>query len=458
MLSQSTFNTYVAKMRQLNTTAAEQMQKYIDRFGFDNMTAVVNYAHEVATQYGEASGELASLMYDMLAEDQGANVPPAVPAQTATYSETWGAVQGSYNESEEKVPDAVGRLVKQTGADTMKQNAARDHAEMAFVPVGDTCAFCIMLASRGWERVGKNAKSHAAHIHPNCDCQYIVRFSPNEGVEGYDENRYKKIYYDADPEGNWKDKLNAIRRSQYAEQETVKIPEFKPAKNIAEAEEFAKQFIQGGNYSSVDYAGIDLEYANEFNRAMNDVLSQYEPRYKLQNIKPMNMRSAKFKGSTADAAYQWGSNDLFYNKGYFKSAKELAKHRKQYNDLLDQVLPHADELIKKYSSDSGFVARKQSNYLQALKASGRTNVGATDPYKTMVHELGHYLDDTVFRHEMKQSGFDLGTSFEKFAKNISAYSTESKQEYVAESFLSYMTGEKEILDPELIKVFERAKK
>lgn len=223
MLNQSTFNAYVAKMRQLNTTAAEQMQKYIDSFGLDNMTAVVNYAHEVATQYGEASGELASLMYDMLAEDQGANVPPAVPAQTATYSETWGAVQGSYNESEEKVPDAVGRLVKQTGADTMKQNAARDHAEMAFVPVGDTCAFCIMLASRGWERVGKNAKSHAAHIHPNCDCQYIVRFSPNEGVEGYDENRYKKIYYDADPEGNWKDKLNAIRRMQYAQEKNSAI-------------------------------------------------------------------------------------------------------------------------------------------------------------------------------------------------------------------------------------------
>ena len=219
MLSQSTFNAYVAKMRQLNTTAAEQMQKFIDRFGFDNMTAVVNYAHELATKYGGASGELASLLYDMLAEDQGANVLPAVPAETATLDETWGAVQGSLNESEDKVADAVGRLVKQAGADTMVQNARRDHAEMAFVPVGSTCAFCLMLASRGWESASPNAKNHAAHIHANCDCQYIVRFSPDEGVQGYDPNQYKKIYYDADPSGNWKDKLNAIRRSQYAEQE-----------------------------------------------------------------------------------------------------------------------------------------------------------------------------------------------------------------------------------------------
>lgn len=266
MLSQSTFNAYVAKMRQLNTTAAEQMQKYIDRFGFDNMTAIVNYAHEVATQYGEASGELASLMYDMLAEDQGANVPPAVPAQTATYSETWGAVQGSYNESEEKVPDAVGRLVKQTGADTMKQNAARDHAEMAFVPVGDTCAFCIMLASRGWERVGKNAKSHAAHIHPNCDCQYIVRFSPNEGVEGYDENRYKKIYYDADPEGNWKDKLNAIRREQYA------------ARTGRQVDDVSKLLNRDGVQITFDGAIAEKEKYEKARRIITDLCHTYDTR------------------------------------------------------------------------------------------------------------------------------------------------------------------------------------
>ena len=218
MLSESVFNAYVAKMRQLNVKAATEMQSYIDQFGFDNMTYLVNKAYQIATKYGEGAGDLACLTYDMLAKQQGAKVLSAVPAETATYSETWGAVQGSLNEGENKVADAVSRLVKQAGADTIMQNAARDHAEMAFVPVGQTCAFCLMLASRGWEYVGRNAKSHAAHIHANCDCQYMVRFKPDEGVAGYDPDRYKKIYYDADPGGSSKDKINAIRRMQYAEQ------------------------------------------------------------------------------------------------------------------------------------------------------------------------------------------------------------------------------------------------
>ena len=188
MLSKATFNAYVAKMRQLNVKAAEEMQSYIDSFGFDNMTALVKKAYQIATKYGEGASELACLAYDMLAEQQGAKVLPAVPAETATLDETWGAVQESLNEGEDKVANAVSRLVKQAGADTIQLNASRDHAEMAFVPVGQTCAFCLMLASRGWEYVGRNAKSHAAHIHANCDCQYLVRFSPDEGVSGYDPN------------------------------------------------------------------------------------------------------------------------------------------------------------------------------------------------------------------------------------------------------------------------------
>ena len=218
MLNESNFMTYVRKMHKLNKIAAQEMQSYIDQFGFDNMTYLVMKANQIATKYGEGTSSLACLLYDYLAEHQGAKVPPAVPAPTATMDETWGAVQGSLNEGEDKVANAVSRLVKQAGADTIQQNAARDHAEMAFVPVGQTCAFCMMLASRGWESVGRNAKSHAAHIHANCDCQYIVRFNSDEGVEGYDPNKYKKIYYDADPGGNWKDKLNAMRRDLHAEQ------------------------------------------------------------------------------------------------------------------------------------------------------------------------------------------------------------------------------------------------
>lgn len=107
----------------------------------------------------------------------------------------------------------VSRLVKRAGADTTLQNALRDGAQFAWVPHGDTCPFCIALASRGWQRMSKNAlkNGHAAHIHANCDCEYAVRFDGKSGVAGYDPEQYLAQYRAADGD------LNAMRRAQYAE-------------------------------------------------------------------------------------------------------------------------------------------------------------------------------------------------------------------------------------------------
>lgn len=49
----------------------------------------------------------------------------------------------------------VSRLVKRAGADTTLKNAQRDGAEFAWVPHGDSCAFCLTLASRGWQRASQ---------------------------------------------------------------------------------------------------------------------------------------------------------------------------------------------------------------------------------------------------------------------------------------------------------------
>ena len=98
------------------------------------------------------------------------------------------------------------------------QNAIRDGAEWAWIPVGDTCAFCLMLASNGWQRASKAALAggHAEHIHANCDCTYAVRFDRKSGVQGYDPDKYKKMYDEADG-SNWHQKLNSMRRDIYDE-------------------------------------------------------------------------------------------------------------------------------------------------------------------------------------------------------------------------------------------------
>ena len=180
--------------------------------------AAIDYAYGLATKYGEAAGAAVCEFYDEVAEEwAGRTVAPAVPAKTATYGEVAKTINGTGKTLNTKMmSDAVGRLVKMAGVDTMLQNALRDGAEWAWIPRGDTCPFCLTLASRGWQEASEKAikNGHAEHIHSHCDCTYAVRFSPDQNVEGYNPEEYRELYYSA--EGNTpEEKINSMRRIKY---------------------------------------------------------------------------------------------------------------------------------------------------------------------------------------------------------------------------------------------------
>ena len=233
-ITSKAWNNYIGVLRRLSERATKEMLSTITKLSaqyeagtitleeYEN--AAIDFAYALATKYGEGAGAIACEMYDAIAELQGANVPPAVPAQTATMAETAKAVKGTMKTGNANiVADATGRLVKMVGVDTMQQNALRDGAEWAWIPQGDTCAFCLTLASRGWQKASKDAikNGHAEHVHANCDCTYAVRFKPTLDVEGYDPSRYRDMYYDAD--GNTpQERINALRREFYAKnKETI---------------------------------------------------------------------------------------------------------------------------------------------------------------------------------------------------------------------------------------------
>ena len=180
---------------------------------------LIDYAYALATKYGEGASAAACDMYDAISMLQNAPVPSAVPARTATYQETAKAINGTLKTgNDEIVANSVGRLVKLVGADTLLQNSLRDGAEWAWIPQGETCAFCLTLASRGWQEASKNAlkNGHAEHIHANCDCMYCIRHTPDIDVEGYEPDKYLKMYKDAEGT-NSKQKINSMRRKFYAD-------------------------------------------------------------------------------------------------------------------------------------------------------------------------------------------------------------------------------------------------
>lgn len=211
-ITEKTWDEYVARLSRLNETAGEKMADYIAKHGTEGTAALTAYAQALIEKYGEGSAELACQMYDAMAEASGADVPPAEPAPVTQYGETAKMVNGT-KQSPPLLQSGVSRLVKRAAADTTLHNAIRDGAEWAWVPHGDTCPFCMMLASRGWQRASKKALKgdHAQHIHANCNCEYAIRFDGKTTVAGYDPEKYLAMYNDAGGD------INAMRRAQYAQ-------------------------------------------------------------------------------------------------------------------------------------------------------------------------------------------------------------------------------------------------
>lgn len=226
-VSNKAWQKYVKTLAAIDQTAARKFEAYVrglDLGKYANRKKAIDYAVKLASVYGESAAAAACEMYDAIAAAAGVYYPAATPAMIDEY--IYGDVAKTVNgmikqqASAESMGQAIGRLVKRTGADTTLQNAIRDRAEFAWIPSGDSCAFCIMLASNGWQPATKAAMNggHAEHIHANCDCEYAIRFTPDAEYAGYNPREYRDMYDEADEDGNsWEARVNVMRRQQYAE-------------------------------------------------------------------------------------------------------------------------------------------------------------------------------------------------------------------------------------------------
>lgn len=227
IISERDWNAYITRLRNINAKAAKEMTDWMNRFGLDDVEGIINHAYAVVNKYGTASSQLAADMYDATGELSGKYLEAAELAELPTYRYVSGTVRRvlTLTQNIDMIAAATTRLVKQAAQDTTLKNAKRDGAQAAWIPMGATCAFCIMLGSNGWRTISKETyrNGRASHIHPNCDCAYAVRFDTVSNVDGYNPEALQNIYYDAiddaDEEGystrTTDDKVNAMRRKFY---------------------------------------------------------------------------------------------------------------------------------------------------------------------------------------------------------------------------------------------------
>ena len=203
----------VRDFREFYDSLSRSDRVFMSRALADGWVAIVEH-------YGDLSAEIGAEQFDEWAAELGLRRPqvevaPGVNEQRATARLGWAL----------STPDQLGNatvlldeLVKQPYRSTVQDSAIKSGAAWARVPTGtETCAFCMMLGSRGavyhskeLAQFGTNGKSY----HGHCDCTPTLVRGPEDYPKGYDPgalyDRYEAGRAQADS-GNPKAILAAMR-------------------------------------------------------------------------------------------------------------------------------------------------------------------------------------------------------------------------------------------------------
>lgn len=233
------------------------------------------------------------------------------------------------------------------------------------------------------------------------------------------------------------------------EEEPIK-PKFTPAKTKEEAEQFIMQFMdfdQFGALREVNYAGIDLDAANQINETIAELYNTFNVGKFGGIIAPAGNTKLGKQMEDAVAGYMPMRNSFLLNRKSLKSVAIADKGFKEEQELITNILNHPE----KY--DFSKFSRETRKIIENSKESGRSTV-PDNIREAITHEFGHALEKQVKKHELWN---DVIMNMDKYASKISGYATANSSEYIAESFASWRKGE-EVADPNLIKIFESLKR
>ena len=285
-----TIEQYREKLSSVCERASESTQKWLERHPGASRQEILDATYKITQAYGLAASTLAANKYDQdvaLAEKQGFLKPGQIKEAEVWdplgYGSIARAINGTLkNDSKEKLPDTIERMVKRFAEDTTLMNARRDGAEYAWIPAGDTCVFCLSLASNGWQRASRSTAegNHADHIHPHCDCTFSVRFSKDTKIKGYNPEKIK-ARIEACEGDTWKEKLNSLRRELYAEKKENERGQmnYGPIKNIDTKELGTKGEKEDIVKSSIitDYYGDTVYISDRIFDEPEAVMEKIEP-------------------------------------------------------------------------------------------------------------------------------------------------------------------------------------
>lgn len=203
MLSKDEFVSYGQTTVMLANEAAGKFDKFVANLDMSDMETahdlMLEYAQGLIEQYGGAASLNAAEFFEKQTGIANAITEDALDLKSIDESIRYSIAKARAAALETGPYDAVSknisRQTKNYAHRTMIGNAKKHHVMFARVPMGaHTCAFCTMLASRGFVYYSRQAAGELMQYHNDCDCQIVAGV---DSVEGYDPDSLYEDYKNA---------------------------------------------------------------------------------------------------------------------------------------------------------------------------------------------------------------------------------------------------------------------
>lgn len=221
---------YSGRVKTVTDQAVDELARRIANIGATEPERRAQFirmhVRAVAEEYGLQEQELGAQWYEFCARAAGVNVETAIVNDIdyerldnyfQSVLEEYENGERDWSETEQRIFSAFESQMRALERETIIDNLERDASESrrwrqtrraamkagyARVPVGETCAWCLMLASLGYFYRSEKTALYRDGIEPDryhehCDC-IAVPYNEPGAIEGYDDYElYFNMYADA---------------------------------------------------------------------------------------------------------------------------------------------------------------------------------------------------------------------------------------------------------------------
>jgi hypothetical protein len=215
--SRDDVDRFAGSMRDVRRLAIADLEKWWARVDITDAPvvreAVEEFVPMLVDRYGDLAATVAADWFEELREKAGARgrftavLAEVPPAESIRANARWsitplfgtppeGASVADGRAALARLTQVLDRQAMQAGRDTVALSVEHDpaHARWARVPTGaETCAFCLMLASRGAEYRTRDT-ADGGRYHAECDCVPTPVWDGDPYPAGYDPDALYERY------------------------------------------------------------------------------------------------------------------------------------------------------------------------------------------------------------------------------------------------------------------------